>query len=275
MESVIIVAGKGMPDVSNLTDGISLSGRRIVATSVEAEDDSPASRLTAAERKNSQTVYEREKAGEAEKGFCVIKWNKASFLSARSLVLQTVTILGKLDETLLYFDEEWYASKAEKMDSEEVSRSCDEMIAGYQYLTLEVLSLFKKRAKEEGPGRLIFLLKETPSRLAVLRTPSLRDGLNVIASPIVSAGKAAFASFAENIAAQSYNSGYADVVLMRGDSGMDGFRRDDETGRWVCLRLKELASAPAEQEDAKTDVSWITPEAKNVKQKKWGFLKWT
>ena len=200
---------------------------------------------------------EEEKNLEAKSGICTIEWNKSSPLSARSLVLQTLTIFNRMDEAVLYFDEEWFASKAEKMDSEEIARGCDEMIAGYQYLALEIISSFQKRDASEGPGTLVFLLKETPSRIDVLHSPALKDGLSAIASPLVSAGKAAFASFAENLAAVCSDSIFVNIVLIRGDNSMEGFRRDDETGRWLCTYLNSMDASKSGKK-----AQWVKPGAK-------------
>ncbi len=258
MEKTILIAGKNMPDAGSFTDGVAVSDRNIIVTGPQAEISEPQKKLTIAERKANQEAYEEEKSLEAKSGICTIEWNKSSPLSARSLVLQAITIFGKLDEAILYFDEEWFASKAEKMDSEEIAKGCDEMIACYQYLALEIISTFQKRSTSEGAGTLVFLLKETPSRIDVLNSPALKDGLSAIASPLVSAGKAAFASFAENLAAVCQDSIFANIELVRGDSSKEGFRRDDETGRWICSYLN------SESVKTKHKVQWVRPGTKPV-----------
>lgn len=257
MEKTILIAGKNMPDAGSFTDGVAFSGRNIIITGPQTDEVQPVKKLTIAERKANQAAYEEEKNLEAKSGICTIEWNKSSPLSARSLVLQTLTIFNRMDEAVLYFDEEWFASKAEKMDSEEIARGCDEMIAGYQYLALEIISTFQKREASEGPGTLVFLLKETPSRIDVLHSPALKDGLSAIASPLVSAGKAAFASFAENLAAVCNDSIFVNIVLIRGDNSMEGFRRDDETGRWLCTYLNSMDTSKSGKK-----AQWVKPGAK-------------
>ena len=250
-----------MPEAGNFTDGVAFSGRNIIVSGTIA-DSEETRKLTIAERKANQEAYEEEKAQEAKSGMCTIEWNKSSPLSARSLVLQTTTIFGRMDEAVLYFDEEWYASKAEKMDSEEIVRGCDEMIAGYQYLALEILNAFQRRETSEGKGKLVFLLKETPNRIDVLKNPSVKDGLSPIASPLVASGAAAFAAFAENMAAVCTDSIFVDVVIVRGDSTMEGFRRDDETGRWLCSYLDTIDSSSTGGTAERRDVSWVRPGEK-------------
>ena len=260
MSKTILVAGKNMPEASSFTDGISHSGRNIIVSG-NITDSEETRKLTIAERKANQAAYEEEKAQEAKTGMCTIEWNRSSPLSARSLVLQTTTIFGGMDEAVLYFDEEQYAAKAEKMDSEEIVRGCDEMIAGYQYLTLEILNSFQKRDTSEGKGRLVFLMKKTPDRIDVLKNPSVKNGLSPIASPLVAAGAAAFASFAENIAAVCSDSIFVDVLLIRGETSMEGFRRDDETGRLVCTCLDSLSSS---SDSTRREVRWISKEQKKI-----------
>ena len=126
MEKTILIAGKNMPDAGSFTDGVAFSGRNIIITGPQTDEVQPVKKLTIAERKANQAAYEEEKNLEAKSGICTIEWNKSSPLSARSLVLQTLTIFNRMDEAVLYFDEEWFASKAEKMDSEEIARGCDE-----------------------------------------------------------------------------------------------------------------------------------------------------
>ncbi len=261
MSKTILIAGKNMPEAGNFTDGVAFSGRNIIVSGTIA-DSEETRKLTIAERKANQEAYEEEKAQEAKSGMCTIEWNKSSPLSARSLVLQTTTIFGRMDEAVLYFDEEWYASKAEKMDSEEIVRGCDEMIAGYQYLALEILNAFQRRETSEGKGKLVFLLKETPNRIDVLKNPSVKDGLSPIASPLVASGAAAFAAFAENMAAVCTDSIFVDVVIVRGDSTMEGFRRDDETGRWLCSYLDSIDSSSTGGTSERRDVSWVRPGEK-------------
>lgn len=272
MSKTILIAGKNMPEAGNFTEGIAFSGRNIIVSGNIA-DSEETKRLTIAERKANQAAYEEEKAQEARSGMCTIEWNKSSPLSARSLVLQTATIFGRMDEAVLYFDEEWYASKAEKMDSEEIVRGCDDMIAGYQYLALEVLNAFQRRETSEGKGRLVFLLKETPNRIDVLKNPAVKDGLSPIASPLVAAGAAAFASFAENIAAVCSDSIFVDVIIVRGDSSMEGFRRDDETGRWLSSYLDAYVSPDPM---GRKEISWVRPGEKprvEAGHKKFGLFR--
>ena len=249
----MLIAGKTMPDAAAFAEGVAYSGRNIVVTGIPADLTDQPKRLTAAERKANLESYEEAKTREAKSGTCTIEWNRSSPLSARSLVLQTLTIYGSLDEVLLYFDEEWFASRADKMDSEQVSRTCDEMIAGFQYLSLEAISTFRRRDTAEGPGSLIFLYKQTPSRVDVLRSPGLMDGMSAIASPLVAAASAAFVAFAENLAAVCQESIFVDVVLLRGELSIEGFRRDDETGRWVCTTLAQRSTPAAKQ------VRWARP----------------
>lgn len=257
MEKITLIAGKNMPDGSGLVDGLSFSDRNIVVSGNQHEDSLPVKRLTIAERRANLEAYEEEMSREAQTGVCTVEWNKSSPLSARSLVLQGESIYGKMDEAVLYFDEEWYASKADRMDVEEISQSADEMIVCYQYLALEILSYFKKRDPSLGKGTMVFLLKEGPCPADVLLDPSLKNGLNAISSPLVAAASSAFKCFAENIAALYLDSSFVDIVLIHGDNETEGFRRDDETGRWLGTYLD--SEDRTTYSSSRRSVKWIKP----------------
>jgi len=112
----------------------------------------------------------------------VEEWNRGSSLSARTLILQAENTYDKLDETVLFFDEEYFAQLAGRTEASECAESSDNLILGFQYLAIETLARFeKKNVGGIGPGKLVFLLKEGPCMADALRLPSLRNGANSIA----------------------------------------------------------------------------------------------
>src|SRR5574344_2828400 len=149
MEKTRLVAGKDMPAGSKFAGGASFAGRSVMMTGVDV--DVPAAR---AEDGGASAQQELPVAGIA-----AAEWNRASALSARTLILQTENKYDRLDEVVLYFDEEYFASIAGKTEIGECAQTCDNLILGYQFLTLETLARFeKKNAGGAVPGKLVFVL---------------------------------------------------------------------------------------------------------------------
>src|SRR5574344_552717 len=255
MIKTMLVAGKDLPAGNKFADAVTFTGRNVVVTGSASEIDVPST--------EEETDEETAQKIESAKVFSPVKWNRSSSLSARTLVLQTENDFDSMDEAVLFFDEEYYASLAAKMDAGECSRTCDELIAGFQYLTLEVFARFeKKRAGGSNPGKIVFLLQEGPCMMDALRSPILRNGSTAIASPLVAAAAGAFVAFAENIAAVYGDMDYVNIVLVRGDHGIDAAKTDDVLAKWLGTYLDavdELKNKLA----AKKSIQWVKPGAKN------------
>ncbi len=252
MEKTILVAGKDSPAGSVFAEGLTFSGRNVVVTGDEVE-------VNEENIKDEDAQTERIQRAA---GFSTVEWTRASAVSARTIVLQTENLFSSMDEAVLFFDEEYFASLAQKMDAGEIGRSCDEMITGYQYLTMEILSRFeKKNSGDEKPGKLIFLLKEGPCVSDVVRSPSLRNGSASIASPLVASAAGAFTSFAENIVALYGDTSYANIILVRGDLTSDTASSDDQLAKWLSSYLDEVDGLKSKL-SAKKSLNWIKPGAK-------------
>jgi len=262
MSKTVLVAGKNSGDADRFSEGFVSLSRQIVETEAVVFPDEKPVRKTIAERKAELAAFEEEKTVQAQSGICTFEWNKASALSARNLVLQAENFFGSLDEAVLYFDEEFYASQAEKMDASEISRTCDELILGFQYLAVEVLSRFEKKYTDR-PFALTFILKEGPNVLDVLRSPGIKNGTVSVASPLVAAAASAFASFAENIAALYGDEPYVNIVLVRGDSSMEEARKDDVLSRWLGGFLDSLDELKSKL-TARKSTAWIKPGSKKA-----------
>ncbi len=254
MEKTILVAGKNMPECAKFCEALSSGGKKVSATSAELENFEE-TKKTVAERKAQMLSYNESKNIEAQSGICTFEWNKASALSTRSLILQTENFFGGLDEAILYFDEEWFSSHAQKMDAEEVSRCADEMILGFQNLTLELLNRFEKKYSD-SPFTLIFVLNECPCVADALRLPSLRNGSVAIASPLVASAASAFSSFAENIAAMFGDSPFVNIVLVRDDYAHDKTFGEAEKAKWFLDYLNEISQLKNKL-SAKKSMQWI------------------
>ncbi len=255
MSKTILLAGKDSEDCGKFTDGLLLSSRQAAVTGkINAVDWD--SKKTQSERKADTEAFDEEKTKQAESGLCSFEWIKSSALSARNIVLETENYFSSIDETLLYFDEEFFASRSGKVDAEEIARTCDEMILGFQYLTYEILSRYERKFNG-SPRTLVFILKECPSVVDVFRSPGLRDGKTAVASPVISAAAGAFTSFAENIAAAYGDESYINIILVRGDSSMEETKREETFSKWLCSYMDEIESG--QKLSAKKSVQWVKP----------------
>lgn len=248
MAKTVLIAGKDMPSGSKFADGMALSGRKITITGPEAQQD---------EDDDSSTVKQINVAS----GIAVCEWHRTSAVSARTLVLNAETAFDKVDEAVLFFDEEWYASFESPLSTEECLRVCDELIFSYQCLALEILARYEKKNSSGTPGFLIFLLKDTPSVADAMRTPAVRNGVSAIASAAIASAAASFAAFAENIAVQYGNQSYVNVLLVRGNRNMDVVASDVELGKWLGTYLQTLEDTAVEF-SAKKSVTWVKPGTK-------------
>ncbi|MBQ9538574.1 MAG: hypothetical protein IJU95_04830 [Treponema sp.] len=245
MAKTVLVAGKEMPSGSKFADGLALSGRSISITTPELSQEEE----EAAAAEKSMAITEAS-------GISLVEWHKASPISSRTLIFSTEAAFGHMDEAVLFFDAEWLASLERPLSSAECIRGCDELVLPFQCLALEVLSRFEKKNSTGVPGMLVFLFKETPDQVDILKAPALRSGGSSISSPVVAAAAAAFEIFAENIAVQFGNKSYVNILLTR--SGIDNelSSSDMELGKWLAEYMDSFKATGAKF-DAKTSGEWV------------------
>ncbi len=169
MEKAYLLAGKEYPFCEDFANYVTNNGDSIMVTLLDS----------------------KEKATIATPSF---SWNRASPISARSLVLEAETTFKKIDTAFIMFDTALYVEEFEKMGIEVISRGMDTLYAGYMYLTIELIERFLKK----GEGNICFILKTHSSLLEAVRQQKRTE--NAPSSPFVDAAASAFRSFAENIA---------------------------------------------------------------------------
>ncbi len=245
MAKTILVVGKEMPAGNKFTDGLSLSGRSISITGPEEENTEETLDDTDKIRKISEAS-----------GIAVVEWHKSSPISSKTVILRTESIFGNIDEAVIYFDEEWFASIENQLSVNECIHGCDELILPFQIMTLEILSRFEKRNSSGVPGFLIFMIKETPDLFDVQHSPGVKNGSSPVASPVVAAAASAFMAFAENIAVLYGGKSYVNILLVRGDAGGEVSASDVEFAKWLCSYLDSVEEAKTEL-DAKLSANWI------------------
>lgn len=95
-----------------------------------------------------------------------------------------------------------------------------------------------------------------------VRSPALRGGAGSVASPLVAAAAGAFVAFAENIAAVYGDCEYVNIVLVRGDRGMETSKTDDVLAKWLGSYLDSVDGLKNKL-TAKKSIQWAKPGAKN------------
>jgi len=236
MEKTILIAGKDFPDGRDLASAAILRGNTAIITA------DPLS----AELKTDD-------------GAIPVVWNKASALSARSLVISSMNQKGQLDEAVLIFDEEFFAPKYGNPGAAESNRAFDELILGYQYLTTELLLRFDQRriaGMDSKPGKIAFVYKSNPSEAQAVAKPELRNSAKTLSKALVSAAGAAFKAFAENMAASVAETNDVIPVLVECDSSNETASRDSSLLSWLCDYMDQIDSLKKEL-TPKQKVSWV------------------
>lgn len=251
MGKTMLVAGKDAPAGEKFAESLANTGRFVVIT----ESDSEAN----AER-SVKSGNNHKKMLSSVSGVASVEWNRASPVSCRAVLLNAENIFTPVQDAVLYFDEDFYASRASQLDIEECSQNCDDMILSYQYMTLELLSRFQQKKDQSAPNNLVFLLKDSPSLVDALKNPSLHNGIYAIASPTVAAATNAFEAFAENVAVLYGDLQSVNIFLVRCDrsSGAGGISHSDiSLAKWLVSYLDAFNG-----QKAKKSATWIKPGAK-------------
>lgn len=231
MEKNALIAGKDAPDILEFADALIQTGFRVAVTG------------NAGDMEGTQAA--------------LIKWNKASAISARSLVIQAETALKTTANTIFYFDAALFSLLYPSMTAAVCSKVLDELTAGFQYLAIETLNRIQQHKKS---ARLVFIVRNCLLPKDAVFS-SLKDDAAGTASPPVAAAQAAFTAFAENIAALIAQNGTAHVLLVSVEHQNAAMSTDTSLALWLSEYLNALDSAKTRQ-NAKTSCTWIKAGAK-------------
>lgn len=229
----VLIVGKNMESVSELAETMAVGGFSVAV----AEDIS--------------------KQGSAVSVVPVV-WNKGSAVSARSLIIQAETSLGTIDDYVFYFDSPMYTGDFVSFTADNCQKGCDEMIASFQYAALEALNRIEQSKKR---ARLIFIIKTHPSLKEYLLSSSVKNVTASPANPFVAAGEAAFANFAENIAALASEKEYVSVLLITGDSQNETMQKQPGLANWLRTYI-EASDEQKSKPGLKTSVCWVKAGSK-------------
>ncbi|MBR7064486.1 MAG: hypothetical protein IKI31_05010 [Treponema sp.] len=235
MEKTILIAGKDLPFGSDLADGMALAGYNVIVTGNGEAD--------------RQSV--------SASNIVISSWNRPSSISSRSLMLNAETSFNFVDESILYFDTELYAQQFSLFSPEECTRAVDTMTIGYQYLSMEILTRLEQR---NANGKIIFVVKEHPSMEEVLHSSSQKSSA-ILAGPLVSSAKAAFISFAENVAAFVGDKPNVTVLLVCIEQKSEFYEKDSLLASWLSEYLSALDSME-HKPSARSAIKWIKAGAK-------------
>ncbi len=168
---------------------------------------------------------EKEQAG-------AVAWNKASPISARTLLLQAVAAYGEIDRAVLVFDADAFDAGYGKFTVENISRGIDDMISGFQYMTEEFVNRYEKDA--QTGCWLMYVLCSSTEKTGIL----------------TAAAEAAFEAFAERVA-ETYAGTGLKITLIRCDKATK-----NETAGWLNTYC-ELSGAEKAASQAKTASHWV------------------
>ena len=105
-------------------------------------------------------------------------------------------------------------------------------------------------------------MKAQPSVKDVVLSPNLKSLVQNPSNAFVAAGEAAFATFAENVAAASAEDENLSVLLVAGDDQNEVMRNDSSFSSWLngyISACDELKNKPS----AKNSASWVKAGSKN------------
>ena len=210
--------GKDLPDGLELAESLSNSGRKVFGV----------------------CKSEMDAANFEAENIVASVWNRASAVSALSLLIKAETQFGNIDEVVFYFDANYFASKFELDKTEEIASSVDFMISGYIYAVGELL----KRIEQKKEKITVSFLRDYPSKYEVCLQKSAAV---VPASNVVSAAKQAFISAAENFSTNVSEKDYISVLLAKCPIGNDLYKNEKMIGDWLCESLTAVSGAKNHQ----------------------------
>lgn len=168
---------------------------------------------------------EKEQAG-------AVAWNKASPISARTVLLQAVAASGEINRAVLVFDADAFDSLYGKFTMENISRGMDDMISGFQYMTEEFVNRYAQNGSEGC--WLTYVLCSSTEKTGVL----------------TAAAEAAFQAFAEKTA-EEFAGGSLKFTLIRCDKSTK-----TETASWLNSYW-ELSGAEKAASQSRTACHWV------------------
>ena len=221
----ILVVGKDLPESENLIKSFELQGHKIFATA------------------NSEIPVEND-------NIFTFSWNKASSISAKTLLIQAEAKLVQLERVLIVFDSQAYAKKYESEKIEDCTQAVENMISGYIYFCQTLLTRLSQKNKKVSVG---FYLKSVPSKSEILSAKTITQ---TPCTNNVAIAQGAFKVMAENFCVSLCELSDVSVFLCYSEPGNELYSNDRDTGSWLLSyfeALEKLKHKPS----SKQALSWI------------------
>ena len=229
MSRTILLAGKEMSLAKDFAETAAKFRNVIVASTLEGPEN---------KKKIAETIS-------------CYAWNKISPVSAHSLVLQCETDFDRLDEAVLYYDETANAIAYPSYTEQSCSQILNDLVAGYQYLTFELLSRFEVKKQTKKPSTLVFICKSDSKNAAYAHI-----------NPCVRAATSAFTAFAQSVAAQYSERQSVNIVLVHADIANEMAHTDTALTSWLCNYMDIIAGLKTKLSTRQSCV-WVKPGARN------------
>ncbi|MCQ2574022.1 MAG: hypothetical protein MJ182_09005 [Treponema sp.] len=221
----ILVVGKDLPESESLIKNFELKGHKIFAT---ASSDISI---------NNDNIF-------------TFSWNKASSISAKTLLIQAESRLVQIDRILIVFDGTAYAKKFESERIEDCTQAVENMISGYIYFCQTLLNRLSQKNKDIS---ISFYLKTAATKADIVSAKGIAQAP---CANTVAIAQAAFKSTAENFCAALNEVQGVKVFLVQSEPGNELYANDRETGGWFLSyfeALEKLKNKPA----TKQALSWV------------------
>ena len=221
----ILVVGKDLPESESLLKSFELQGHKIFATA------------------NSDISIDND-------NIFTFSWNKASSISAKTLLIQAEAKLVQLDRVLIIFDSPSYAKKFESDKIEDCTQAIENMISGYMYFCHTLLGRLTQKTKKVSVG---FYLRSAPSKADIISAKAITQAP---CTNNVSVAQASFKAMAENFCASLSELPEVSVFLVTSEPGNDLYASDRDTGVWFLNyfdALEKLKNKPS----GKQALTWI------------------
>ena len=216
-----------MPDGLGFAEALADSGRSVFGT---AKTEADAAKF------------------ESERIFATT-WNKASAVSAHSVIIRSETRLEGFDEVIFYFDASAFCAQFELDRTEDLSNGIDSMISGFLFAATELLKRIDQRKEKIS---VLFLVKEYPSKYEMLASKAA--GI-VPASTVVSTAQAAFCAMAEAFSTNVADRDYLSVILAKCAYSNELYKNEDAIADWAVGALNTVKTMK-NQQTAKQAGTW-------------------
>ncbi|MCQ2583753.1 MAG: hypothetical protein MJ160_07585 [Treponema sp.] len=227
--SDILIAGKELPECLELAEGFT-NTKKVFISAKKDIDLSP---------------FESE-------GIYSTNWNKASAISARSFLITAETKMKELNQYVVIFDANLFASKFELDKTENIPVGIETMFASYQFFVNELLLRLEQR---KDPAMITFLVKTYPSKFETLHSSAKNVNL-IPSSNIVNSAQSAFISLAENCSTLVADKPYMSVLLARCDSTNELYNEERAIGEWLSQSMDAIMQMKGHQ-SAKQASTWV------------------